>query len=164
MVCEEIFARINKGKSDPSNMIDYDIKLSMLEIYNEHVQDLFMEPNGRPKGGLKVREHPKTGVYVEDLSKHAVGSYDEIQRKIDQGTNNRTIGATLMNATSSRAHTVVTLAFVQKFFDKVTGKPTNQKESHINLVDLAGSERAGKTGASGARLQEGSNINRVTRK
>ena len=42
-----------------------------------------------------------------------------------------------------------------------TGKPLNQKESHINLVDLAGSERAGSTGASGSRLQEGSNINKV---
>ena len=32
--------------------------------------------------------------------------------------------------------------------------------SVINLVDLAGSERAQKTGAEGARLKEGSNINK----
>ena len=31
--------------------------------------------------------------------------------------------------------------------------------SALNLVDLAGSERAGKTGAEGVRLKEGSNIN-----
>jgi len=36
----------------------------------------------------------------------------------------------------------------------------NRKTSDINLVDLAGSERASKTGATGARLAEGSNINR----
>ena len=30
----------------------------------------------------------------------------------------------------------------------------------INLVDLAGSERAASTGATGDRLQEGSNINK----
>ena len=30
----------------------------------------------------------------------------------------------------------------------------------MNLVDLAGSERASKTGATGSRLQEGSNINK----
>lgn len=65
-----------------------------------------------------------------------------------------------MNATSSRAHTVTTLTFKQKFFDKEKGTPLNEKVSEINLVDLAGSERAGSTGATGARLQEGSNINK----
>lgn len=32
--------------------------------------------------------------------------------------------------------------------------------SRISLVDLAGSERSNKTGATGARLKEGSNINK----
>ena len=32
--------------------------------------------------------------------------------------------------------------------------------SRISLVDLAGSERAGKTGVTGDRLKEGSNINK----
>ena len=31
--------------------------------------------------------------------------------------------------------------------------------SQLNLVDLAGSERAAQTGAGGARLKEGCNIN-----
>lgn len=35
-----------------------------------------------------------------------------------------------------------------------------EKASRISLVDLAGSERANSTGASGARLKEGANINR----
>lgn len=65
-----------------------------------------------------------------------------------------------MNATSSRAHTVTTLTFTQKFFDREKGTPLNEKKSNINLVDLAGSERAASTGATGARLQEGSNINK----
>ena len=65
-----------------------------------------------------------------------------------------------MNATSSRAHTVTMLTFKQKFFDREKGLPLNEKLSEINLVDLAGSERAASTGATGARLQEGSNINK----
>ena len=65
-----------------------------------------------------------------------------------------------MNATSSRAHTIVTIQFKQTFFDKDTGQPLNRKASNINLVDLAGSERAGSTGASGDRLKEGANINK----
>ena len=33
-------------------------------------------------------------------------------------------------------------------------------QSQLNLVDLAGSERAAQTGATGARLKEGANINK----
>lgn len=37
---------------------------------------------------------------------------------------------------------------------------SNFQVSKISLVDLAGSERADATGATGARLKEGANINR----
>jgi hypothetical protein len=88
----------------------------MLEIYNEHIQDLFGNPNNRPKGGLKVRESPMAGVFVEGLSKVPVNSYDEIQKQYDIGNNNRTIASTLMNATSSRAHTIFSIVFKQRSF------------------------------------------------
>jgi len=69
---------------------------------------------------------------------------------MDQGTKNRTVAATQMNATSSRAHTIITVEFkqIQKIGDKKT-----EKISMINLVDLAGSERQDKTGATGQRLK-----------
>ena len=75
------------------------------------------------------------------------------------GTENRTIGSTNMNATSSRAHTVSMIIFKQKYFS-AEGKPERELISNINLIDLAGSERAGSTGAEGARLAEGANINK----
>ena len=46
-----------------------------MEIYCERVRDL-LNPNS--KGNLRVREHPLLGPYVEDLSKLAVTSYDDI--------------------------------------------------------------------------------------
>lgn len=61
-----------------------------------------------------------------------------------------------MNATSSRAHTVIAITFTQN--QVVAGKKTS-KISVINLVDLAGSERQGKTGATGDRLKEAAGIN-----
>ena len=76
---------------------------------------------------------------------------------MEEGYHNRTIGTTLMNATSSRAHTIVTIEFKQILF--INGKKS-EKISVINLVDLAGSERAGSTGATGDRLKEGCNINK----
>ena len=157
IACEEIFTRI---KLPQAKKIDFQVEVSMLEIYNEQVQDLLTPPSEREKGGLKVRENPKTGVYVEGLNKKVVNSYAEISAVLDKGNEHRTVGATQMNATSSRAHTVLTISFTQLFYDENTGKPLNRKQSDINLVDLAGSERAGKTGATGDRLAEGSNINK----
>ena len=101
---------------EPNCTVKYEVTVSMLEIYNEHIQDLFTNPNNRPKGGLKVRESPMAGVFVEGLSKVPVSSYDEIQKQYDIGNNNRTIASTLMNATSSRAHTIFSIVFKQRFF------------------------------------------------
>ena len=65
-----------------------------------------------------------------------VGSYDEIAAKMEQGTINRTVASTNMNATSSRAHTIVGISFIQK--DKKQGGKEMAKSSIIYLVDLAG--------------------------
>jgi hypothetical protein len=40
-------------------------------------------------------------------------SYKEIDERIETATKNRTVAATQMNATSSRAHTVVTITYTQ---------------------------------------------------
>ena len=152
--CNEIFRRIGENK-DPDK--SYEVQVSMLEIYNEKVQDLLINPNKRPQSGLKIRESKVLGIFVDGLSKHPVTSYDEISKKMDDGYNNRAIGSTLMNATSSRAHTIVTIEFRQI---TMVAKKKSEKLSMINLVDLAGSERSGSTGATGDRLKEGCNINK----
>ena len=83
----------------------------MLEIYNEKVQDLLVR--GSQGQNLKVREMKKGEVYVQGLSKHPVNSYEAIAAKMEEGSTNRSIGATLMNQTSSRAHTIITIQFRQ---------------------------------------------------
>ena len=60
-----------------------------------------------------MREHPKLGVYVENASDVPVDSYEAIERQLSVGNENRTIGQTAMNATSSRAHTVNRIIFKQ---------------------------------------------------
>lgn len=154
--CEEIFSRIDANKEP---CMRAEVQISMLEIYNEQVQDLLMPIERRPKGGLKIRHTPQLGTFVQDLTKCPVDSYAAIQAKLDEGTSNRTVGATLMNATSSRAHTVLQISFRQVTIDATTQEPVSQKCSEISLVDLAGSERAGSTGATGDRLKEGCAIN-----
>ena len=152
--CDEIFKRIEQNKEKDKI---YEVQVSMLEIYNEKVQDLLIPPNKRPSSGLRIRESKVMGIFVEGLTKYPVTSFEEINKKMDEGYNNRTIGSTLMNATSSRAHTIVTIEFRQI---TVFAKKKSEKLSMINLVDLAGSERTGLTGATGDRLKEGCNINK----
>uniref|UniRef100_A0A8R1YT96 Kinesin-like protein n=1 Tax=Pristionchus pacificus TaxID=54126 RepID=A0A8R1YT96_PRIPA len=153
IVCEELFNRIGEKKGDD---VDCEVFISMFEIYCEKVRDL-LTTKQPPKGGLKIREHPKTGFYVEGLSSAPVSSYKEIEGKINEGTKNRTVAATAMNATSSRAHTIVKIKFNQK--TKKGGGGTTTKTSEINLVDLAGSERQDKADTEGDRLKEGIVIN-----
>ena len=57
-----------------------------MEIYCERVRDLL---NPSTKNNLKVREHPLLGPYVEDLSKLAVQSFDDINNLIDEGNKAR---------------------------------------------------------------------------
>lgn len=88
-----------------------------MEIYCERVRDLL---NPKNKGNLKVREHPLLGPYVEDLSKLAVTSYEDIHDLIDEGNKARTVAATNMNETSSRSHAVFTIFFTQQRHDLLT--------------------------------------------
>ena len=154
ITCEEIFKTIEQNKSEDKI---YEVQVSMLEIYNEKVQDLLIPPKQRPNGGLRIRESKLLGIFVEGLTKYPVTSYEQIAQKMDEGYQNRTIGSTLMNATSSRAHTIVTIEFRQI---TLLNKKRSEKLSRINLVDLAGSERTGITGVTGERLKEGCNINK----
>ena len=62
--------------------------MSYFEIYCEQVRDLLNPSN---KKNLKVREHPLLGPYVEDLSKLAVQSFDDINNLIDEGNKARYI-------------------------------------------------------------------------
>ncbi|XP_042734294.1 kinesin-like protein KIF1A isoform X11 [Lagopus leucura] len=152
-LCEDLFSRINDTTND--NM-SYSVEVSYMEIYCERVRDLL---NPKNKGNLRVREHPLMGPYVEDLSKLAVTSYNDIQDLMDSGNKARTVAATNMNETSSRSHAVFNIIFTQKRHDAETDI-TTEKVSKISLVDLAGSERADSTGAKGTRLKEGANINK----
>ncbi|XP_053539646.1 kinesin-like protein KIF1A isoform X10 [Ictalurus punctatus] len=154
LLCEDLFTKINDSNTD--NSMSYSVEVSYMEIYCERVRDLL---NPKNKGNLRVREHPLLGPYVEDLSKLAVMSYNDIQDLMDSGNKARTVAATNMNETSSRSHAVFNIIFTQRRHDAETDN-TSEKVSKVSLVDLAGSERADSTGAKGTRLKEGANINK----
>ncbi|KAK4337136.1 hypothetical protein RND71_043895 [Anisodus tanguticus] len=71
-ICEDLFTTLalRKEKNDKTT---YEIRFSMMEIYNEIVKDLCNPEQGISKKGLKVREHPTKGFYAaEEQRKHFV--------------------------------------------------------------------------------------------
>ncbi|KAF0288257.1 Kinesin-like protein KIF16B [Amphibalanus amphitrite] len=148
-ICYRLF-----DKMELSSDVRYRTEVSYLEIYNEQVKDLLQKQQSH---SLRVREHPQTGPYVEQLSRHLVSSYSDISELIERGNTHRTTASTGMNDTSSRSHAIFTIGFTQAAL--VEGLPS-ERTSKIHLVDLAGSERAKATGATGCRLREGAHINK----
>ncbi|XP_067371836.1 uncharacterized protein kif16bb [Channa argus] len=155
-ICEGFFQEISLRRK--GDTVSFHTEVSFLEIYNERVQDLLKKRTICTDGGsLRVREHPRDGPYVENLSKHLVHNHSEIKDLLILGNTNRTTARTRMNDSSSRSHAIFTISFTQAWFD--TELP-HETQSKIHLVDLAGSERADATCTTGTRLKEGANINK----
>lgn len=142
-----IFSRIESAPEE----IEFTVKVSMIEIYNEKIRDL-LDPK---KNNLKIHENKEVGVYVQDMTESYVGSEDEVFQLLKIGNENRSIGATDMNKQSSRSHSCFVLQIEQK-----NTQDFSSKVGKIYLVDLAGSERISKTGAAGETLTEAKNINK----
>jgi len=128
----------------------------MIEIYCERLQDLLAQ--NKTGKDLKIRQIAGQ-ITIPDAVTEPVKNYKQIQAHMDRGDKNRSIGGTKMNATSSRAHTVVTITFKKITQNPTPGKPPLTCEADINLVDLAGSEKSEQAGTTGDRLKEGNAIN-----
>jgi len=134
------------------------VRASFLEIYNENVRDLLAKDQTKT---CALKETPEKGVYVDGLTTFVVKSAAEMHNILQVGKKNRSVGATLMNADSSRSHSIFTVTVETS---RVRPGDPPGAEPHItvgklNLVDLAGSERQSKTQASGDRLKEATKIN-----
>ncbi|KPI83810.1 putative kinesin [Leptomonas seymouri] len=146
----------------PSPTPAFTISLTALEVYNETVGDLLSRHVGQsyaaPIGGsgvgqqrgcssaqekrnvppqrssLQMREDPTDGVYVAGLTEVIVESETHLLSLIDDAIGNRKTASTLMNATSSRSHCVITLTLQRRGL-----------RPRCCFVDLAGSERLKKS-------------------
>lgn len=134
---------------------EYDVALtaSFVEIYQERLRDLLLPNSSRP---LQLREDKEQDIRVEGASEIAISSVAGGMAVLSRGNAQRSTGSTLMNADSSRSHSVLILTFTKKLLPsgtKVRGK--------MFIVDLAGSEKVQKTAATGVRMEEAKHINRV---
>ncbi|CAJ0599940.1 unnamed protein product [Cylicocyclus nassatus] len=131
--------------------LEFHIKVSYFEIYNEKIRDL-LDPE---KVNLSIHEDKNRVPYVKGATERFVGTPDEVLQTIEDGKSNRMVAVTNMNEHSSRSHSVFLITVKQEH--QATKK---QLAGKLYLVDLAGSEKVSKTGAQGTVLEEAKNINK----
>lgn len=137
--------------------VEFSMRVSYLELYNEELCDLFSTDDS-----IKIRIYDdvakKGSVIVQGLEEIPVRCKNDVYKLLAKGQERRKTAATLMNAQSSRSHTVFSILVHIK-----ENSPDGEellKIGKLNLVDLAGSENISKAGnEKGIRTRESVNIN-----
>ena len=138
------------------------IKVStyFVELYLDELVDLYWVLDNKknhkaepPKLDIKV--NAKKMVQIQNCIIKEAPTPDDLMSLFTAGNLERHVGATKMNAESSRSHSI--FAVLIESYDPSTKRTITGK---LSLVDLAGSERADKTGATAGRLKEGIAINK----
>uniref|UniRef100_A0A4W4FMT4 Kinesin-like protein n=1 Tax=Electrophorus electricus TaxID=8005 RepID=A0A4W4FMT4_ELEEL len=145
-----LFSEVSEKKPD----WDYNITVSMVEIYNEMLRNLLGDT---PSEKLDIKMCPDGSgqLYVPGLTEFSVECVEDINKVFELGHMNRATACTNLNEHSSRSHALLIITVAG--FNSSTGHRTSGK---LNLVDLAGSERIAKSGAEGSRLREAQCINK----
>ncbi|CAG9314949.1 unnamed protein product [Blepharisma stoltei] len=150
LALEDCFSQINAKRSD------FILKLSYLEIYNEHVIDL-LDSTGK-SNNLLIVEDPIKGIVVPELLEYQISNLQDAHELIVKGNQQRTMASTAINQFSTRSHAVLRITIEQRARERnIIEEVANSK---LSLIDLAGSERGAATENRGQRMVEGANINR----
>lgn len=160
----------SKASVEPSELsgIDedniYSVFITYVEVYNNCVYDLLEETTIQKTLQSKmVREDANRNMFVHGVTEVEVKTMEEALEVFQIGQKRKRVGHTILNAESSRSHSVFTIRLVQAPVD-TQGEHVIQDRSavmvsQLSLVDLAGSERTNRTGNTGQRLREAGNIN-----
>ena len=152
---------IRESSKQKAEKIDYTLSCSCIEIYQEHLIDLLSNNSNSLDNNddvLKIREDPKKGMYIENLTELDITSAKKAKEALISGFKNRHVASTNMNRESSRSHLIYTLFLISSF--EMDGGLIITRTSRLHLVDLAGSERQKYTNAQGQRIKEAGNINK----
>ncbi|OQV16533.1 Kinesin-like protein KIF3B [Hypsibius exemplaris] len=152
---EMIFQHI-EASADES----YLVNASYLEIYQEELRDLLRSPKKDKDEVVKkieLKEDVNGIVYAKHLSQYQLKSFHHMEKMMERGQSNRSVGATDMNEYSSRSHAIFVIN-IECGHIGPDGKE-HVRVGKLNLVDLAGSEKQSKANSSGERFKEATQIN-----
>lgn len=133
----------------------YGVYISMAEIYNDKVFDLFEEtsPN-KKRTALNVNTDPYTRkTFLAGITKIFAANEQEAYRVLERGQKLRTSHSTGSNDTSSRSHAFTCFELKHKDTHNVVNT------SLLTIADLAGTERNKLAKTAGNRFQESCAIN-----
>ena len=134
--------------------VQYIVRATYLEIYNEQVVDL-IEP-GPP---LSVRGSVGGGFYVEDLSVVQCRGLRDLQFVIARGLEHRHRRVHQLNSDSSRSHAIFSV-YIDALDRDSQGEHHRQRYGRVSLLDLAGSENVRSSQSHGVGLKEAGSINK----
>ena len=150
--CDYLFEKIQLNKNiNKTENINYEIKISYIEIYNEIVKDLINE-----KGpSLMIVEDPQKGVICSNIKEVIITDSVQLKKIINESNKRRTMASTDQNQFSSRSHAILQMTLEKKI--KKSNEHYDIIYSKFLVVDLAGSEKSMERGK---RREEGVNINK----
>jgi hypothetical protein len=151
---EEIFRRVQIS-SDAG--VEHQVSVSMLEIYNDKINDLMVPASTRPSSGLKIKETKGFDVKVQGLTRSNITSFADFESLHDAGFSQAGMCETVMNRRSITAHLITTIELRQV---QRKGGERIEKLSKIQFVDIAGAERPSRTSAAGRRFKEATSVNK----
>lgn len=136
--------------------VDFSMRISFLELYNEELSDLLSEADSAIR--IYDDNSKKGSIIVHGLEELPVHSSADVYKLLAKGQDKRKTASTLLNVQSSRSHTIFSiLVHIREF--NADGEEV-LKVGKLNLVDLAGSENINKAGNErGIRTRESANIN-----
>lgn len=93
---------------------EYSMKVSFIELYNEELTDLLGDPS--VEKALRIYDDPqrKGSVNIPGLEEVLVKSKSEVYKILQRGAERRQKAETLMNANSSRSHSIFTITLLIK--------------------------------------------------
>ncbi|KAK3912048.1 Kinesin-like protein KIF11-A [Frankliniella fusca] len=136
---------------------EYTVRISLMELYNEELYDLLSADEVPPKLRLFDDASKKGCVHVQGLQEVMVHNQSQVLEELRKGSAKRQVAATLLNAHSSRSHTIFTVTI--HFKENTADGEEYLRVGKLNLVDLAGSENIGRSGSTDKRAREAASIN-----
>ena len=136
---------------------EYTVRVSFLELYNEELFDLLSVNDDGSKIRLYEDASKKGAIVIHGLEEVTIHNKSEVSKLLEKGSERRQTAATLLNAHSSRSHTLFSITVHMKE-NTIEGEEV-LKTGKLNLVDLAGSENVGRSGAIDKRAREAGNVN-----
>ncbi|KAA1101208.1 Kinesin-like protein kif21b [Puccinia graminis f. sp. tritici] len=164
-----------------------ELMVSFIEIYNDEIIDLllnppspdsaydlsaFCPPKTQKKVPIKINEDKSDGsIDLVGCKKLKINDLNQAMSLFNHGLNQRSIGFTQMNQSSSRSHAIFTLHLISSSSSSAdpaissnsapSSNLVKKTSSKFQFVDLAGSERINKTKnlLGGDRFKEGIFIN-----